>query len=60
MRLTLVAPSLSGGGAERAVVLIAEGFLKKGHNVSVVTLAGTETDFYALPDGSHRLALNIA
>jgi glycosyltransferase involved in cell wall biosynthesis len=60
MRLTLVAPSLSGGGAERAVVLIAEGFLKKGHKVSVVTLAGTETDFYALPDGSHRLALNIA
>jgi glycosyltransferase involved in cell wall biosynthesis len=60
MRLTLVTSSLSCGGAERAVVLLAEGFLKKGHNVSVVTLTGTGTDFYKLPDKVHRLTLNIA
>lgn len=60
MWLTLVTPSLSCGGAERAVVLLAEGFLKKGHNVSVITLTGIETDFYRLPEGVHRLALNIA
>lgn len=60
MRLTLVTSSLSGGGAERAVVLLAEGFMKKGYDVSVVTLAGTESDLYQLPNGVCRLALNIA
>lgn len=60
MRLTLVTPSLSCGGAERAAVLLAGGFLKKNYQVSLVTIAGTETDFYKLPDGVHRLALNIA
>jgi glycosyltransferase involved in cell wall biosynthesis len=60
MRLTLVTPSLSCGGAERAAVLLAGGFLKKNYQVSLVTMAGTETDFYKLQDGVHRLALNIA
>lgn len=60
MRVTLVISSFSCGGAERAVVLLAEGFFKKGHKVSVVTLERIETDFYKLPDGVPRLALNIA
>ena len=60
MRLTLVTSSLSCGGAERAAILIAEGLLKKGHQVSFVTIAGTERDFYKVPDGVHRLALDIA
>lgn len=60
MRLTLVTPSLSCGGAERAAILIAEGLLKKGNHVSFVTIAGTESDFYKIPDGVHRLPLNIA
>ena len=60
MRLTLVTSSLSCGGAERAAILIAEGLLKKGHQVSFVTITGTERDFYKVPDGVHRLALDIA
>ncbi len=60
MRLTLVTPSLLCGGAERAAILIAEGFLKKGNQVSFVTIAGTKNDFYNVPDGVDRLALNIA
>ena len=60
MRLTLVIPSLSGGGAERAAVLLAGGLLQKNYQVSLVTIAGTERDFYKVPDGVHRLALNIA
>ncbi|WP_017740701.1 glycosyltransferase family 4 protein [Scytonema hofmannii] len=60
MRLTLVISSLAGGGAERAVVLLAEGFLKKGHQVSVVTLFGEQADFYKLPSNVQRVALNIA
>lgn len=60
MRITLVTPSLSCGGAERAVVLVAEGLMTKGHQVSIVTIAGTERDFYQLPKAVHRLALSIA
>jgi GalNAc-alpha-(1->4)-GalNAc-alpha-(1->3)-diNAcBac-PP-undecaprenol alpha-1,4-N-acetyl-D-galactosaminyltransferase len=59
MRLTLVTPSLSCGGAERAAVLLAGGWLKKRYEVSLITIAGTERDFYKVPDGVHRLALNL-
>ena len=60
MRIILVSSSLACGGAERAVVLLAEAFSKKGYKVSVVTLYGIETDFYKLPDGVDRLALDVA
>ncbi len=60
MHLVLVISSLSGGGAERSLILLAEGFMKQGYKVSVITIAGIETDFYQLPNGAHRLALNVA
>jgi glycosyltransferase involved in cell wall biosynthesis len=60
MRLTLVISSLSGGGAERALVLLAKGLLENGHEVSVVTLYGEDADFYQLSKKIKRLALNIA
>jgi GalNAc-alpha-(1->4)-GalNAc-alpha-(1->3)-diNAcBac-PP-undecaprenol alpha-1,4-N-acetyl-D-galactosaminyltransferase len=47
MKVTLVISSLSCGGAERAVILTAEGFLNIGYEVSLV------------PDGVHRIALNL-
>ncbi|MBW4621968.1 MAG: glycosyltransferase family 4 protein [Cyanosarcina radialis HA8281-LM2] len=59
-RITLVTPSLSSGGAERALVLLARGFLEKGYQVDVITLTGVEHDFYQLPDGVRRLALDIS
>ncbi|MFB2918979.1 glycosyltransferase family 4 protein [Aerosakkonema funiforme] len=60
MRITLVTPSLSCGGAERALVLVAEGLMNKGYDVSIVTIAGIERDFYQLPKKVNRLSLNIA
>lgn len=60
MRITLVIPSLAGGGAERASVLLAGGLLQNGHEVSLVTLYAEEADFYQLPTKVKRLALNIA
>lgn len=60
MRLTLVTPSLGCGGAERAAVLLAEGLCQKGHEVSLVTFYGIDTDFYQVPDQVHRISLNIA
>ena len=41
------------------LVLLAEGFQKNGHRVTVVTFYGTDQDFYKLPDGVQRLALDI-
>ena len=60
MRIALVLSSLSCGGAERAVILTAEGLLNRGHKVSLITIAGTEKDFFKVPDGVHRIALNVA
>jgi glycosyltransferase involved in cell wall biosynthesis len=56
----MVTPSLSAGGAERSVVLLSEGFLKKRHDVTVVTLSGAGADSFKLPEGVNRLALEIA
>jgi glycosyltransferase involved in cell wall biosynthesis len=59
MKITLVISSLSCGGAERVLVLLAKGFTERGYEVSVVTLSGKDTDFYKLPEGVSRLALAI-
>ncbi|NJL11460.1 MAG: glycosyltransferase family 4 protein [Calothrix sp. SM1_7_51] len=60
MRLVLVLAGLSCGGAERCSVLLAEGFLKKGHQVTVVTIYGEENDFYRLPENAKRVALRVS
>ncbi len=60
MNITLVISSLSSGGAERALVLLAEGFADRGHQVTFITIASKERDFYKLPSKVSRLALNIA
>ena len=59
MKITLVISSLSCGGAERVLVLLAKGFTERGYEVSVVTLSAKDTDFYRLPEGVSRLSLAI-
>lgn len=59
MKITLVISSLSCGGAERVLVLMAQGFIDQGHEVSIVTLSAKNTDFYQLPAECSRLALGI-
>jgi GalNAc-alpha-(1->4)-GalNAc-alpha-(1->3)-diNAcBac-PP-undecaprenol alpha-1,4-N-acetyl-D-galactosaminyltransferase len=59
MRLTFVIPTLSSGGAERVLSILVQGFLDKGYEISVITLSSRDKDFYVLPDGIKRLALNI-
>ncbi len=55
----MVVPSLSSGGAERVAVLLAQGFLARGHRVAFVTIYGRDRDFYVLPSGVDRIALNL-
>ncbi|MGB3759552.1 MAG: glycosyltransferase family 4 protein [Rivularia sp. (in: cyanobacteria)] len=59
MKITFVIPSLSSGGAERVLILLAQAFLNKGHQVTVITLSTEDNDFYSLPVGTERLALGI-
>lgn len=59
MKITLFASSLQCGGAERVLVMLAQGFLDRGYTVNVVTLAGKERDFYTLPVGVTRVALDV-
>jgi glycosyltransferase involved in cell wall biosynthesis len=58
-KLTLVISSLSSGGAQRVVTLLAKGFIERGYDITVITLSGKDTDFYRLPEGVSRLALGI-
>ena len=55
----MVISSLSAGGAERVLVLLSRGLTALGHRVSVVTVFGEKDDFYALPDGVDRTALDL-
>lgn len=59
MQLTLIIPGLTSGGAERVLVLLAQGFLQRGHTVTVITLSSKDTDFYSLPPAIERIALNL-
>jgi GalNAc-alpha-(1->4)-GalNAc-alpha-(1->3)-diNAcBac-PP-undecaprenol alpha-1,4-N-acetyl-D-galactosaminyltransferase len=59
MKILLVIPTLLGGGAERVVVILSQAFVDKGHDVTIITLSGKDTDFYPLPIGVTRIALDI-
>ena len=47
------------GGAERVTVNLAAHWASIGWDVTVVTLASEEKDFYQLPPGVQRIALNL-
>lgn len=59
MRLVFIINSLDVGGAQHVLVTLCNGFLQRGHNVTVVTLSGTDDDFFVLPAGIARIALNV-
>lgn len=59
MRITFVCPSLACGGAERCLVVLTRGLLKKGHDVTVITVYAKDSDFFELPEGANRIALGI-
>lgn len=59
MRIALVISSLRTGGAERSAVNLCKGLLRAGHKVAVLTWSSPETDFFHLPDGAQRIALDM-
>lgn len=59
VRIVIISSSLRCGGAERSVVLQAQGFLQRGHHVTLVTLSSNATDFYRMPTGVERVSLDL-
>ena len=57
-KLTLLIPGLTGGGAEKVMVRMAEHWAAQGVEVTLITLAGPEWDVYQLPATLRRIALN--
>lgn len=60
IRLTLVIPSLGGGGAERVMATLANAWAAGGAAVTLITLAGPGSDRYPLHAAVKRIALGVA
>ena len=58
-RIVVFVASLGSGGAERVAVRVCGWLRDVGHEVLLLTLSGTSTDFYAYPKGVARLALDM-
>lgn len=59
MRITLFIGTLGAGGAERALIVLAEGLHKRGHDVTVLTWINQEPDFYHVPKGVKHVRADI-
>ncbi|MDH3628766.1 MAG: glycosyltransferase family 4 protein [Acidobacteriota bacterium] len=57
--IALVISSLQGGGAERVATTIAGEFVDRGIRVTLVTLLAPTHDFYPVPLGVERVALDL-
>lgn len=55
----LVIASLRAGGAERVMMMLAEGLSARGWDVVVITLDTAASDFYPVPAGVRRQALGV-
>lgn len=59
MRLLIFIYSLGTGGAERVTTHLANHWARKGWEITIVTLASTNADFYQLHPGIKRVALDL-
>jgi glycosyltransferase involved in cell wall biosynthesis len=55
--IALVISDLGSGGAQRVLVQLAEAWRRAGRKVTIITLAEPELDFFRLPAGTDRIAL---
>jgi glycosyltransferase involved in cell wall biosynthesis len=58
MRIVFFASSLSAGGAERVLSILAHALAERGHEVGIATLAAVTTDFYAVAPAIQRVGLD--
>lgn len=60
MKLLFFIHSLSGGGAERVTINLANYWAGKGWEITLVTVAQCSLDFYKLHPAVERISLNLA
>lgn len=59
MKITLVISTLSSGGAERVMSIIANYWAERGHEITLITIDSENSDFYSLDKRIHRIALGL-
>lgn len=59
MKLLLFIHTLSSGGAERVTTNLSNHWAEKGWEITIVTMAGRELDFYELHPSIQRIALCV-
>ncbi len=59
MRITLVISTFGAGGAERVMALMANYWAERGQEITLVTLARSDEDFYPLHPDVRRVGLGV-
>ena len=59
MNITLIISSLSCGGAERVMSIMANYWADRGNNITLITLSSNENDFYTLDSRIKRIGLDL-
>jgi glycosyltransferase involved in cell wall biosynthesis len=59
MRIAFIGSSLSSGGAERVLSILANEWAARNHEVLLLTIHGGESDFYPLDSRVRRVALGV-
>lgn len=52
--------SLAGGGAQRVTSKISHYMVDRGYSVGIITMHGSERDFYTIPKEVDRISLDLA
>ena len=60
MRICGVIASLGAGGAERVMIELCTAWQARGDDVTLLTLDDGQQDFYPVPGGARRIALDLA
>jgi glycosyltransferase involved in cell wall biosynthesis len=60
MRLFIIISTLGSGGAERIAATLANYWSEMGWDITLVTLAGSDDDFYKLDSSIERIRLNFS
>lgn len=60
MRICGVIASLGAGGAERVMIELCAAWQARGDDVTLLTLDDGQQDFYPVPGGVRRIALDVA
>jgi GalNAc-alpha-(1->4)-GalNAc-alpha-(1->3)-diNAcBac-PP-undecaprenol alpha-1,4-N-acetyl-D-galactosaminyltransferase len=56
-RIALVIADLSGGGAQRVITILAKEWATRGREVTLITFAGEDVDFFETPPSVNRIAI---